>query len=202
MTDVNHRQIPLFPLGSVLLPGGRLPLRIFEPRYLAMVSACMQKDQPFGVVLIRRGRDVRHPGDAGPPEIFGTGTLASVEDFNTLADGHLGIVIAGKDRFLVRETDEAPDQVLWASVECLPEESSEPLGEQDHALVDTLAALRKHPAAQLIGTAGEPKDAAELSWRLAELLPVAPANRQTLLEMTAPRERLDRLTEWIARWQR
>ena len=78
-------QVPLFPLNTVLFPGGPLPLRIFEPRYLAMVSDCVSNDSPFGVLLIRKG------GETGPASTHEVGTLARISDWYQGSDGLLGI---------------------------------------------------------------------------------------------------------------
>ena len=87
------REIPLFPLGVVLFDGGRLPLRIFEPRYLDMISERMRTNAAFGIVLIRSGVDARVGDDSPQPEIFEVGTEARVVDFNALEGGLLGIVV-------------------------------------------------------------------------------------------------------------
>ena len=86
MTVANGQSldIPLFPLNTVLFPGGFLPLRIFEPRYLEMVATCMQQQMPFGVVLIRNGGEV-----GAPAETFAVGTLAAIIDFDKSKDGML-----------------------------------------------------------------------------------------------------------------
>ncbi len=90
--------LPLFPLGTVLFPGMVLPLHIFEPRYRAMIADRMNDDPMFGVVRIRRGREV---GDE--PEIFRVGTAASLVRASRHADGRYDIVVAGARRFLVHE---------------------------------------------------------------------------------------------------
>ena len=91
-----HVEIPLFPLSTVLFPGGPLQLRIFEPRYLAMVRECARANSAFGVCLILRGREAGVPAQ---PEAVGT--LARISDFYTLPDGLLGIGAEGGQRFRV-----------------------------------------------------------------------------------------------------
>ena len=86
--------IPIFPLRAVLFPEGKLPLRIFEPRYLDMVSNCFKSNEGFGVCLIREGSEV---GKAA--ETYETGTLTEITYFNKHADGMLGITASGKQRF-------------------------------------------------------------------------------------------------------
>src|SRR5215475_14572416 len=86
------RGTPLFPLSTVLFPGGPLPLRIFETRYLDMVRHCMRHRCPFGVTLIRAGSEV---GAAAAGEICEVGTTARIVDFNSQPDGLLGITCVG-----------------------------------------------------------------------------------------------------------
>ncbi len=109
--------IPLFPLNTVLFPGGPIPLRIFEPRYLEMVSHCVKKQTPFGVCLLRAGQETETP--AAPYEI---GTLATIVDWHTLPDGLLGIVAEGGDRFTIKETKLQSNQLLTAEIALIPGE--------------------------------------------------------------------------------
>ena len=89
-------QIPLFPLGTVLFPGGPLPLRIFEPRYLDMVSDCLRNDKAFGVCLIKDGREVGEPAQP-----FDVGTMAKIVDWDRTDDGLLAITALGTSRFRI-----------------------------------------------------------------------------------------------------
>src|SRR6185295_8191885 len=86
-------ELPLCPLNSVLFPGGPLPLRIFEPRYVDMVGTCLREQRGFGVVLIREGSEV------GAAEFETLGTLARIVDFHMLSDGLLGLTTIGERRF-------------------------------------------------------------------------------------------------------
>jgi len=86
-------QIPLFPLNTVLFPGGPLPLRIFEARYVDMVSSCLKEDSPFGVLLIRDG------GETGNATTHEIGTLARIVDWYQGSDGLLGVTAVGEQRF-------------------------------------------------------------------------------------------------------
>src|SRR6516165_3033400 len=93
---VQETTIPLFPLNTVLFPGGPLPLRIFETRYLDMVRHCMRERCPFGVVLIRAGAEV-----GAVAETTAIGTTARIVDFNSMPDGLLGISCIGERKFRV-----------------------------------------------------------------------------------------------------
>jgi len=108
--------IALFPLNIVLFPGGSLPLRIFETRYLDMVRHCMRETQTFGVVLIREGSEV------GPAETFDIGTLAKIVDFHQLSDGLLGLSCVGQQRFRIQSRSRQADGLNLARVDWLPPE--------------------------------------------------------------------------------
>ena len=107
--------LPLFPLHTVLFPGGPLPLRIFEPRYLDMVSRCLREDRGIGVVLIREG------SETGPaPEVHDLGTLGRIHYWNRRDDGLLGVTLVGGRRFRILASTVQPDQLVCARVELLP----------------------------------------------------------------------------------
>lgn len=190
-------EIPLFPLATVLFQGGRLPLRIFEPRYLDMVSRSMREQAPFGVVLIRHGDDARLQRDTPQPEIFDVGTAAEVVDFNQLSNGGLGIVVKGGRKFRIAATREQTDHLLIGEVRYLP---AEPGGEvnDDHAsLVAILRELMKHPGVQKLDFDIDFADARSVGWRLSELLPIEPEIKQSLLQLQFPKERLQELTRLV-----
>ena len=195
MTDTV--EIPLFPLHPVLFPGGRLPLQIFEPRYTDMIGAGMRDGKPFGVVLIRRGSDARLIAEMPQPEIFDVGTEAHVVDFNLLANGRLGIVVRGGRKFRVRGTREQEDHLLIGEVEFLAEEPALPIDSGHQELVDILRELVKHPMIEKLGLEIDFSDARSVGWRLAELLPIEPEIKQSLLKLQWPRERLQELTRLV-----
>ena len=195
MSDL--QEIPLFPLGNVLFTGGRLSLQIFEPRYLDLVGRCMKSGTGFGVVLIREGAETF--GGEGPPSLFNVGTYARIIDFSQLASGLLGIVCVGEGKFRLRRSWEAPDHLVMAEVEFLPEERQRLVGEEFQPLVDTLRVLVKHPMIQKLNLDIDYQDARSVSWRLAELLPLEAETRQSLLQMQLPRERLVEIRRLIAK---
>ncbi len=189
--------IPLFPLRTVLFPGGNLPLRLFEPRYLDMVSRCMREGTGFGVVLIRSGSEARTERDAQQPEIFSVGTQAVIVDFNQLSDGLLGVVGKGTEKFRVLETWELSDHLLMGRVQPLPEEPVGELTEAHRELLDILQELVRHPMIEKLGLEVDFDSARSVSWRLAELLPIEPEIKQSLLQMNLPRERLAELNRLV-----
>ena len=193
------RDMPLFPLGVVLFEGARLPLRIFEPRYLDMISERMRAGAPFGIVLMRSGVDARAGDDAPQPEIFEVGTEARVVDFNALEGGLLGIVVEGGGKFRVHRTWAQDDQLLCGSVEVLAAEPEGALSEADQPLIDVLKALLKHPMVEKLGLEVDFGDAGAVSRQLAGLLPVEPEIKQSLLQLGSPKERLNELRRLVAR---
>ena len=192
------REIPLFPLGTVLFGGGRLPLQIFEPRYLDMIGRCMKTETGFGVVLIKSGREAHQPGDA-PPGLADIGTYARIVDFNQLANGRLGIVCTGSEKFRIERSWTAADHLVMATVEFLPEERAGPVDEEFGGLVDTLRVLAKHPMIQQMALEIDYDDARSVSCRLAELLPLDAETKQRLLQMETPRERLLEIRRLVAK---
>jgi len=190
-------EMPLFPLGTVLFNGGQLPLRIFEPRYVDMVSHCMKTATGFGVVLIRSGSEVRASREDASPDIFHTGTEAQIEDFNALADGGLGIVTRGKRKLRVRSSHQQADGLLIGQVEFLPEEPRAGVDERFDSLVEILQELIKHPMIEKMDLSFDFTDARSVGWRLAELLPIEAEIKQSLLQMQLPRERLVELVRIV-----
>lgn len=189
MTAAALRELPLFPLNTVLFPGGVLPLRIFETRYLDMISRCMRTDSGFGVVTIHEGRET----GGQPTSIHPVGTLASIVDFDQTEDGLLGITCLGVQRLRVIDHHIQPDNLLIGEVRWLPDDpalsplpSHEPLA---RVLRDLLENEELQPYTRFL--APEWSNAAWIGNRLAELLPLPLQIRQALLEMTEPRQRLD-----------
>lgn len=181
MTDT----IPLFPLNTVLFPGGPLELRIFEARYLDMVSACLKRDQGFGVCLIAAG------SETGAARTYTVGTLARIRDWEQGADGLLHILALGGTRFRVTRIRVQHDGLSLGEVEWLPDPPAVPLPESLRPLAGRVrAALAQMPARYAAVTAAY-DDAAWIGNRLAEILPLAAPQRQNLLEMNDARMRLD-----------
>ena len=179
-------EIPIFPLSTVLFPGGLLPLRIFEARYLDMISECMREQKGFGVCAIRSGSEVGRAANC-----HDIGTLATVQDFDRGEDGLLAVVVRGERRFRLIHRRVESSQLLRATVEWLDDSDDAALPEAHESMATFLA--------QLLKRAGEPFSQMEThfescNWvagRLAELLPVALADKQRLREMDVALDRLD-----------
>ncbi len=182
-------QLPLFPLQTVLFPGGRLPLKIFETRYIDLVSRCLRDEAPFGVCLIRRGTE---SGIAA--EFFPIGTSARIVEWGQRADGLLGITIQGERRFRVLTSSVDSSQKIQAEVEwCEELPAAAPL--TDHELGRLRELLLRASDSMALPYAirnAKLEDPNWLSFRLAELLP-DPGLRQALLQMNSGQERLAHL---------
>ena len=190
--------LPLFPLSAVLFPGGPLALRIFEQRYLDLVRDCARRSCGFGVCLILQGREAGEP--AVPAAV---GTVARITDFYTLPDGLLGISAEGGERFQVTTTRVRDNGLVHGEVRFWPEEPRIPVP-PEHGLLATILE-------RLIEKAGGPfakaerscyDDASWVGFRLAEMLPIEQPDRQRLLQVTDPVERLSCLTHYVPRFQR
>jgi len=190
--------IPLFPLNSVLFPGGALALRIFERRYLDLVRDCARSGGGFGVCMILHGREAGEP--AVPAAV---GTLARIVDFCTLPDGLLGISAQGGERFHVDSSRVRDNGLAHGVVRFWPDEPVIPLPPEFGLLGQILE--------RLLDQMGGPFAKAEralydnASWvgfRLAEALPLENRERQHLLQMTDPLDRLAQLMHYLPRFQR
>ncbi len=111
-------ELPLFPLHTVLCPGVALPLHVFEPRYRALVARCLEEGRPFGVVLIRDGREV----GAGPTSIATVGTVAEIREAGKFSDGRYELLIVGVRRFRIESVTVGREPYLVGDVEELEEE--------------------------------------------------------------------------------
>ncbi len=178
-------EIPLFPLGTVLFPGGPLSLRIFETRYIDLVRRCLREDSGFGVVLIRDGAEA-----GGPAKTFDVGTFARIVDFSQQPDGLLGIRAAGERRFRILERRRARDGLNLADVAWLADDRPQPLPEEFAELGPTLEAILDQAGEPYTSLERRPDDAAWVSARLAEILPVPSVHKQHCLELDDPLERL------------
>jgi Lon protease-like protein len=182
MTD-----LPLFPLNTVLFPGGRLPLRIFEQRYMDMAKVCLRNGSPFGVCLIREGREVGSP--AIPADI---GTLARIGAWDMPQLGMLHITAHGEQRFRIVERRVQGDGLALASITLLEGETDSPVPESCSGCVKLLERVIE----QQSGLFEAPHRLDSASWvssRLAELLPLPLPAKQELLELSDARARIERL---------
>lgn len=185
MTSVARRTLPLFPLNTVLFPGGPLPLRIFETRYIDMVRRCMREGVGFGVLRLDAG-----PEAGGPADFSDTGTEARIVDFSRLEDGLLGISCVGQERFRVIETWRQDDGLNMGLVEDLPPDPAVAVPEEFGFMAEVLRRILPELGDLYASVPQRFGDAAWVGYRLSELLPLATSDKQALLEMIDPLERL------------
>lgn len=189
--------IPLFPLQTVLFPDGYLKLRIFEQRYIDMVRECSLRNCNFGVCLIGNPE-----GGNQPASHMRIGTTAEICDFSTLEDGLLGITALGRRRFIVQKTRMRDNGLLMAEVETLQETGSVEVPDE-YALLTMIAGRfmeqlgHHYPAFQ----PRQLQDAHWVGYRLAELLPLDNREKQMLLQISDPLERLQVLVDVLPRFQ-
>ena len=220
MSDVlTLSSLPLFPLGSVLYPGGLLPLRIFEVRYLDMIGKCHKTGAPFGIVALTQGSEVRKPASkptdtSGPPtgdgfanEAFHTvGTIAEITEFSVPQPGLMSIRCTGAQRFKISNQQKLKHGLWIADITRLENDIKvaipEDLQATAHALGKLLQSLhdRQVPADQIPVLA--PYHLEDCGWvanRWCELLPIPVELKQRLMELDNPLVRLELVSDILDR---
>ena len=176
-----NQEIHLFPLGTVLFPGGVLPLKVFEQRYVELTKACLRDEAPFGVCLIREGGEV---GAAALPEPVGC--LATIAQWDMPQLGLFHLVARGGRRFRLRETRVGANQLISAEVDLLPADPAG--GEVDPVCGEVLKAIIDKVGAGHFPAPVRLDDAAWVGYRLAEVLPLELAEKQELLRYDGDRK--------------
>ncbi|GAA5524764.1 hypothetical protein Maes01_01323 [Microbulbifer aestuariivivens] len=188
-------QIPLFPLRVALFPGVALPLRIFEQRYLRLISDSLRADDGFGVVLIRAG------GEVGHSDVWPVGVFVEVVDWSQGEEGLLHVMVQGQRRFRIAGTSRSAGGLMMAEVEWLPEPSQAPVPAECDGLLAVLDELKEHAA--MLSLRFEPVETADaLSWQLAQLLPLDDKVRIDLLATEDPLQRLATIAASLDQWAR
>jgi Lon protease-like protein len=188
-------ELPLFPLHTVLYPGGLLPLKIFEQRYIDLTKACVRDGSAFGVCLITRGAEVAGAG-ADPPQIASVGTLATIDEWDMPEPGIFHIRTAGGARFEVLSHSVRANGLIVADVAPIPAEPAVALTAAHAPLAQLLEVLaarigpRDFPATRAF------TDASWVGYRLAELLPLPV--KQSMLEVNDGNVRLEVLQRFLA----
>ena len=197
--------LPLFPLGSVLFPGGLLALRVFEVRYLDMVRKCHQAGAPFGVVTLTQGREVRQAG--APEEQFNdVGTLAVIEQIDTPQPGLITLLCRGSQRFRITQRSHLPHGLWIADVGHIDPDLMVPIPQDlrkaSTALAQVLHTLKQRdpdtPTA-IVPTAAQLDDCGWVANRWCELLPVPLELKQRLMELDNPLVRLELVGDVLER---
>lgn len=190
--------LPLFPLRTVLFPEGELELRIFEPRYLRMIRDCASEGSGFGVCLLVDGDEVGRP--AMPAT---TGTDARIVDFFTRDDGLLGIRVEGGRRFDVATARVRDDGLLLGDVGWRAGDVVMPVPPEYGLLATLLERIHEHrgdPPGRIDRRRYD--DAGWVAFRLAEAFPLENGERQRLLQIDDPLQRLAELMHYLPRFQR
>lgn len=185
-------EIPLFPLHAVLFPGGPLPLRIFEPRYVDMVRTCMREGAPFGVILIRDGHEA---GQVTSMASFGTS--ARIVDFSQLPDGLLGIACSGEQKFRLSSHRVQSDGLNIGTMDWVAPDTSLAVPSRHEHLTEILRRVLPQLAEIYGGIPTQFDDAGWVGSRLAEILPISLPDKQTCLELDDPLARLDQLSALV-----
>ena len=186
----DREDLPIFPLRTILFPDSKLPLRIFEPRYIDMVSRSMREDSEFGIILSRESADPKMF------ETYDTGTLAKIIDWDQGGDGLLGITTLGTQKFRLKELNKQEDGLNIGSIERIEKEGDyKPLKEFTH-LVELLQAILDD--VNIYDDNEKNFDSASwISYRFAEILPLRVEDKQKCLEIDDPIIRLNFLEPLI-----
>jgi Lon protease-like protein len=190
--ELHRARLPLIALNTVLFPGGRLPLRIFEQRYLDMVKQAIADNTPFGVCAIREGHETGAP--AVPHDV---GTLVRITDWDMPQTGILHIETQAGERFVLRGTETTPGGLVIGTVDSMRAEPATPVPDRFELAVEILRGIIDELGHARFPTPFAFDDAAWVGFRLSEILPLKLAVRQDLLEMNDSIARLHILTEFL-----
>ncbi|MCH6572446.1 MAG: LON peptidase substrate-binding domain-containing protein [Proteobacteria bacterium] len=188
---MNLQTIALFPLHTVLFPGGPLPLRVFETRYLDMIRRSLKGEQDFGIIQIQTGSE----GETA--SIYSTGTIARIVDWSQGDDGILGIVVHGGDRFRVLQAETLPDGLNVGRVNVLDEDPGTLVPVEYALMAEVLEKILNSLEEQYASVSRDMRNAGWVANRLAELLPLDMVDKQKCLEIAEPLTRLRQLQGMI-----
>ena len=195
--------ISLFPLHAVLFPGGILPLKVFEARYVDMVRDCMKREVPFGIVLIKSGHEVGVPAEPEP-----VGCMAHISQWDMIDLGVLLLRTQGGDRFRILETRQLPDLRLEARIEMISADDKVPVTTTHVSCAkalkividDTHAKLQAEHGPAFESPFSVPVELDNAGWvanRWCEILPIPLKARQKLLELGDAQSRLRIVHEYL-----
>ena len=189
-------EVPLFPLKTVLFPGGILPLKVFEQRYIEMAKTCLKDARPFGVVLLTKGAEVA-PAASTEVEFASVGTLATIGAWDMPQLGILHVSASGGDRFQRQSHDVMPDGLIVARVARIPAEPAVALSPAFAPLVTLLEMLAARVGPRQFPETPAYDDASWVGYRLAELLPLPLSIKQGMLEINDADVRLGLLQKFL-----
>ncbi|GGO80866.1 ATP-dependent protease [Marinobacterium nitratireducens] len=185
--------LPLFPLPVVLFPGTRMPLQIFEPRYLRMVSDAFKQGQGFVIVQTRQDEEAVD----GQTPFYDVGGYGEIVDFSPLPNDRLGIVVQGLRRVRIGEVQAEADNLLMGRCDWLADEQAEAVPPRFEPLQMLLREMLKHPALKPLAGEEEICNAVSLGFRLADWLPFSADDKQELLACEDPGRRLQLINDSI-----
>ncbi|MEN9728469.1 MAG: hypothetical protein RL434_2835 [Pseudomonadota bacterium] len=186
-------RIALFPLHTVLFPGGTLPLQIFEPRYLELVRDCTRSGESFGVVPIQEGREA-----GGPATPYPVGTAASIIDWSQGHNGLLNILVRGGERFDLESTQQGAQGLLYGEIRWRPGVTRLAPDSEFTELRALLQNMLEHAGATSDHDALSSLSNAEVVWRIAEHLPLPVADKMGLLTARDDLALLEGITTHLA----
>jgi Lon protease-like protein len=194
-------ELALFPLRTVLFPGGLLSLKVFEARYLDLMGSCLRQSKPFGVIALKRGREVRvDADDDADVTLEDIGTLAELIDIDSSAAGILQVRCRGTHRFTRGATAQRNDGLWLAQATLLPDDEVELPGQQYlgsvRGLANAITTLKAQGAEPFL----EPHLFDQAGWvsnRWCEILPISLAAKQKLMELPDPQVRLQLVDEFL-----
>ncbi|GAA4898758.1 LON peptidase substrate-binding domain-containing protein [Ferrimonas pelagia] len=190
----DYPNIPLFPLPSLVLPGGKLRLRIFEARYLRMVRESFNADTGFAICLLDDAVTARQPA-----AIYPLATRVRIVDFTALEDGLLGITVEGLERLEVHQTATESDGLRLGTARALTHWPPQPLDEQQQRVAQQLsAAFDDYPELATLYPSPQWADASWVAQRWLELLPLTNEEKQRLTQKSGPNPTLTRIAAMMA----
>lgn len=190
--------LPLFPLKTVLFPGGILPLKVFEQRYIEMSTECLKHDEPFGVCLLKQGDEVNLPGsERHRAEFAEIGTTARIAQCDVPQLGILHLRTEGGTRFKVHSHEVNELGLVMAQVTAIASEPRAALDESHRPLVELLDLLMTRVGREHFSAQPALDDASWVGYRLAELLPLPLAIKQTMLEINDSEVRLKVIAQFL-----
>jgi Lon protease-like protein len=196
--SMDATSLPLFPLQTVLYPGGALGLKVFEPRYLDLMGRCLRESAPFGVVALRQGGELRKHGEA--VELESCGVLAEVDEVDAPQTGILQVRARGTQRFRIESSEQRDDGLWVAKVDLIDDDDmlapNESMIGTVRGLASAIGRLREQGAEPFL----EPYRFDDAGWvanRWCEILPISLAAKQRLMELADPLVRLQLVDDFL-----
>lgn len=187
----------LFPLSVNVLPGAYLPLQIFEPRYIDMVSECLANSEGFCIVLFKDDENEENKEYLPHHNIA---TYVEIVDFNKLDNGLLGITVQGKHKIRIEDVWKQEDELLLGKIEKINEEDDNLSNDPEYLdLWNMVKEITNHPEIKKLNLDLDLKSSISVCYILASVLPLRPQEKQTILEFENNRDKLDYLKALIKR---